>query len=164
MSKQKSQTWDRLTNSIKKDSVTSLCQPFSFIETTTYIVSLNVNERHKRWNWIFHNIICPSDLMTNFLCFLLTENSSLSKWKNMPDKPCPRVPRATQNCTLRRIPSFTGSSAFITTEIIILRWEHIEKKPEPLSLGQIYRFSHVVLNHASYVGTDPIIWKIDSDL
>ena len=49
------------------------------------------------------------------------------------------------------------------------RNNHIEvrthrKKTEPLSLGQIYRFSHVVLNHASYVATDPIIWKIDSDL
>ena len=66
--------------------------------------------------------------MTNFSFFLLTENSSLSKWKSMPAKPCLRVPRVTQNCTLRRIPSFTGSSAFITTEIITLRWDHVKKE------------------------------------
>ena len=67
-------------------------------------------------------------LWLTFRFFLLTENSFLSKWKNMPDKPCRRVPRATQNCTLRRIPSFTGSSAFITTEIITLRWDHVKKE------------------------------------
>lgn len=48
------------------------------------------------------------------LFFIFSESSTTSRWRNMPDRPWAKVPRATPSFMWQRIPSSTESSMFTT--------------------------------------------------